>query len=220
MSEYPKEYGTSTDLDDLNTYQPYPAAAISMDTPVDSLGERYRLIVEFDLSSSYAYDAKLVDYPNAWEAYYDETPAPAYTPENAVKLQEAIKFWLYMNEGETVNFDDTFDSNGVFSHGEEIRIDAPRISPYMREGGGTYENPNATWDQEVYDRVTNNGADPLPLLEMDSDRPISDRAIDKPQISHMYSAEQLARREYEISRAIPKSEYDWGGPYASGKNTY
>lgn len=220
MSEYPKEYGVTADLEDLNTYQPYPAAAITMETPVDSLGERYRLIVEFDLSSEEAYDAKVAEYPDAWEAYYDEAPVPAYSPENALRLQESIKFWLYMNEGETINVDETFDSNGVFSQGEEVRVEAPRISPYMSESGGTYEHPNATWDQEVYNRVTNDGADPLPLLETDSSREVSSRTVDRPQIADMYSAEQLARREYELHRSSPVSQYDHYGPYATGKNTY
>lgn len=216
--EFPREYGTSSDLEDLNTYQPYPAAAITMDSPVDSLGERYRLVVEFDLSSEEAYDDMVTEYPDAWEAYYDETPTPAYTSENALKLQEAIKFWLYMDDGETINVDPSFDS--VFSQGEEIRIDAPRVSPYMSESGGTYENPDAVWNQEVYDNVTTDGTDPIPLLETDGSRDVADRIIDKPQIGEMYSAYQLARREYELHRSSPVSQYDWGGSYATGKNTY
>lgn len=218
MSEYPREYGATEDLSDLNTYQPYPAAAITMNSPVDSLGERYRLVVEFDLSSEEAYDAMVTEYPDAWDAYYDEAVAPAYSPENAVKLQEAIKFWLYMDDGETVNVDPSFDS--VFSQGEEIRVDAPRVSPYMRESGGTYENPDAAYNQDVYDRVTNGETEPIPLLETDSSRDVADRAIDKPQLLDMYSSYQLARSEYELHRSSPVSQYDQFGPYATGKNTY
>lgn len=200
------------------TFQPTPAAAITMDTPVDSLGERYRDIVEFDLSSESVYDSMLVDYPDAWSAYYDEV-APAYTPENAVKLRDAIKFWLYITESETINVE-PYASGGIYSDGEEIRVEAPRLNPYMSESGGTYENPNATYDQTVYNSVTSNGTVPLPLVTMDGEKSVSDRATDKPQLASMYSAEQLAMVEYEISRAAPKSQYDQFGPYATGKNTY
>lgn len=213
-----RDYGTDG-LDTINLYQPTPAAAITMDAPVDSLGERYRNIVEFDLSSQEVYAAMLVKYPEAWSSYYDEV-APSYTPENSVKLNEAIKFWLYITDSETINVEDYAFGDGLYSDGEEVRVDAPRLSPYMSEGGGTYENPNAAYDQEVYDRVTTNGTVPLPLLEMDGDKDVSSRTVDKPQLSSMYSAEQLAMVEYEISRAAPKSQYDQFGPYATGKNTY
>jgi hypothetical protein len=219
-----EEYGGVTDLDTLNTYQPVPAAKITLDTPVDSLGERYRKVVEFDLSSEEAYDEMVTLYPTAWDLYYEGTDfagsAPAYSPEDAVRLQEAIKFYLYSTESETINVEDSAYISGIISDGEEIRIDAPRVSPYMSESGGTYENPDAFYNQEVYDRVTNDGVDPLPLAVADGVRAVSDRIVDKPQLSDMYSTEQLAMLEYEISRATPKSEYDHFGPYATGKNTY
>jgi hypothetical protein len=208
---------------EINNYQPYPAAAISMDTPVDSLGERYRSIVEFDLSSVVSYDAFVTKYPTAWDAYYGpELPAldaPSYSPENALKLQEAVKFYLYMNEGETINVE-PYDYGGLLSDGDNILVTAPSITPYAAESGGAYENPNAFYDQDVYDRVTNNGTEALPLLEMDSARDINARAVDKPQLLEMYSTEQLAMKEYEVSRNTPVSDYDWGGSYATGRNTY
>ena len=215
-----RDYGD--ELESLNTHQPHPAAAITMDTPVDSLGERYRLIVEFDLSSEEAYDEMVTRFPDAWDSYYGpEEPAlvaPAYSPENALALKEAIKFWLYMNEGETANVDETFDS--VFSQGEELRVDAPRVSPYMSESGGTYQNPDAVWNQEVYDSVTNNGTEPIPLVPTDSSRDVADRVDVNPNLSEMYSTYQLARQEYELHRNLPSTEYDYYGPYATGKNTY
>lgn len=224
MPTFPREYGVTEDTESINTYQPTPAAAITMNTPVDSLGERYRKIVEFDLSSAESYDAMVVKYPNAWGLYYDGTAfagaAPAYTPEDALRLQEAIKYYLYTTESETANVDFSTFIDGLIDDADEIRVDAPRLHPYMSESGGTYENPDAAYNQEVYDRVTNDGVDPIPLLETDSSRLIIDRVADKPHLASMYSAEQKTMFEYQISRATPKSEYDQFGSYAVGKNTF
>lgn len=209
----------------VEEFQPTPAAAISMNTPVDSLGERYRSIIEFDLSSEEVYDAMVVKYPTAWDLYYDGTDfagsAPAYTPEDAVRLQEAIKYYLYTTETETANVAfSTYIEGLMIDDADEIRVDAPRLHPYMSESGGTYENPDAAYNQEVYDRVTNDGVDPIPLLPTDGSRAIADRLVDKAYLGDMYSTEQQAMLEYQISRAAPKSEYDQFGSYATGKNTF
>ena len=208
---------------ELNKYQPVPAAAVTMDTPVDSIGERYRDVVEFDLSSEVAYDSFVAKYPDAWDAYFGpENPAivtPAYSAENAVSLKEAIKFYLYVNEGETINVVD-YVRGGIYSPEEAVRVDAPRISPYAAESGGAYENPDSFYDSEVYSNVTSGETIPIPLLPTDGSRDVSDRVTDKPHLSGMYSSEQLAMKEYEINRASPKTEYDNFGPYAVGRNTY
>jgi hypothetical protein len=207
----------------LNKDQPVPAAAITLDTPVDSYGERYRDIVEFDLSSPTAYASIVTRFPNAWDSYYGpEIPSivtPAYSDENAVLLREAVKFYLYINEGETINVD-LYAPGGLISDGEAIRSDSPRISPYTAEGGGAYENPNAFYDQAVYNSVTSNGTQPIPLLPTDGSRDMADRAVAKPYLSDLYSSAQLLMKEYEVTKASPKTEYDWGGSYSSGRNTY
>lgn len=211
--------GENTELTaEINKQQPYPAGFINMDAPVDAMGERYRVITEFDLSSEAAYDSMLEKYPDAWKTYYDED-APEYSEENALKLQEAIKFYLYISDGETANVE-IYESGGIISIDGVALSDAPAMpSPYASQGGA-YENPNAFHDREVYDTVTNGGVNPLPTVTLNSEVTISSRTTDKAHLAEMYSEEQLAMKEYETTKAAPKSPYDWGGPYATGKNTY
>lgn len=216
-------------LDVINKQQPYYSGSIEMAAPVDAAGERYRNIVEFDLTDSDVYDDMLAKYPTAWVEYYDDS-APGYSAENAVKLQEAIKFHLYINEGESANVvpflvesgeeeEIAFEVyEGIISNYEGAFKDAPRISPYMKESGGTYEHPNAFYDQTVYGNVESSGF--LPLVIMDGDTAINDRVAVNANLADMYSVEQLALKEYQTSRATPKSQYDWGGSYSTGKNTY
>ncbi len=184
---------------------------IVKDTPIDSLGERYRDIVDFDLTSEEVYDDLVADYPDAWDAYYSTGAAPAYSYENASSFKDALAFYLYITEDETYQYVASEDSTD--------------FAPYIREEGsspGTYENPDAYYNQDVYDRVTNSGADPLPRVEMDGDKVIgaNNLTTDKPQYAEMYSTEQLAATEYETVKKGPKTAYDWGGAYATGKNTY
>jgi len=179
---------------------------------IDSLGEKYRNIVEFDLNSEAAYDDIVSQYPNAWDEYFGgSSGAPDYSFENAQKLQEALAFFLYVSDGET--YDDI---------AAEESID---FAPYIREEGsstGTYENPDAFYDTDVYNRVTNDGADPVPRVELNGERTVgsvlgSGRDVN---YSDLYSSEQLNSTEYETVRNGPKSFYDWGSPYATGKKTY
>lgn len=184
---------------------------IVKDTQIDSLGERSRDIVEFDLNSEEAYDDIVAEYPDAWDTYYSTGSAPAYTYENAVALKEALAFYLYITEDETYQ--------------DVIAEESIDFAPYIREEGsstGTYENPDAFYDPEVYDRVTNGGVDPVPRVELNGDKVVgaNDLTTEKPQYADMYSSEQLASTEYETVRKGPKTAYDWGGPYATGKNTY
>lgn len=212
-----------------------PAAGITMGAPVDAMGERYRLIVEFDLNSKDAYDEMVDTYPAAWVEYYGEgTSVPGYSLENALKLQEALKFWLYMNEGETANvvpYNKGFISSSTeeeeSENGSPVYIDdaqaafknTPRISPYTQRDG-TYENPNATYDQEVYSLVVNGEELPVVhgnggLLTIDSDK-----LTDKPQYSVMYSSGYRSMLEYEATQKLPTTPWEYGGSYHTGKNTY
>ena len=179
---------------------------------IDSLGEKYRDIVEFDLNSSVSYDSIVSTYPTAWDTYFGgSSGAPSYSSENALKLKEAIAFYLWISEDE--------------SYEDVAAIPSIDFSPYIREEGsstGTYENPNAFYDVDVYNRVTDNGANSLPRVDLGGDRVISasldsGRSVD---FSTLYSSEQLGSTEYETVRKGPKSVYDWGGPYATGKKTY
>lgn len=212
------DYNTSPD--ELNLGYPVDDAGnrilpadqeIVKDTPIDSLGERYRDIVEFDLNSEAAYDGIVTDYPDAWDAYYGTGAAPAYSYENALALKDAVAFYLYITEDET--YQDVPAERAV------------DFAPYIREEGssiGTYENPDAYYDEDVYNRVTNDGADPVPRVEMDGSKIVGagNLTTEKPQYTEMYSAEQLASTEYETVRKGPRTAYDWGGAYATGKNTY
>lgn len=103
--------------------------------------------------------------------------------------------------------------------------DSLDFSPYARDTGNgvqTLENPNAFYDMDVYNSVTNNGANPLPKVQMDGDKVIgaNNLTTEKPQYADMYSAQQLAATEYKTTQELPQSAYDWGGPYATGKHTY
>lgn len=179
---------------------------------IDSLGEKYRDIVEFDLNSEAAYDGIVSTYPDAWDTYYGgSSGAPDYTPDNALQLKEALAFYLWITEDE--------------EYGEIPAEESIDFAPYIREEGsgtGTYEHPNAFYDTDVYNRVTNDGDDPLPRVELNSERTIasttgSGRDVDYAEI---FSAEQLQSTEYETVRKGPQSFYDWGGPYATGKKTF
>jgi hypothetical protein len=209
---------------EINKQQPYPAGFITMAAPVDAQGERYRTTVEFDLTSPDAYAVMVAKYSSAWPEYYG-TSAPQYSPAAAAKLQEAIKFWLYINDGEVANVDfptnlshedvTTSTEGGIVSLDENFFRPSPRVSPYTQDGGSTYENPNAVHDQAVFDNVTSGGLNPLPKVTMNSEKLISGR-----KNASLYSAEQQSMREYQVSKAAPKSPYDYGGPYNTGGNTY
>lgn len=199
---------------EINKQQAYPAGFIDMAAPVDAMGERYRSVVEFDLSDSAAYTAIATAYSDAWDTYYGTGAAPAYSHENALKLQEAVKFWLYISDGETANVE-AYASGGIISKDNDALVSQPRISPYTAESGSTYENPNVFYDQTTYDNVTTDGANPIPHVQMNGERAISSR-----KNASLYSAEQQAMKEYQITKAAPKSPYDWGSPYNTGGNTY
>lgn len=184
--------------------------------PINSSGDKVNT-VEFDHTSEAAYDAIAAEYPNAWDTYYDDgiSPAPAYSLENADKLQTAVNFYLYVNP--EARLEEEFL--------QTPSLDSVDLAPYIREEGssvGTYENPDAFYDEDVYDRVTSGGTVALPRVELDGSRTINAKADSGRDVdfAQLFSSEQLNSTEYETVRKGPRSAYDWGGAYASGKNTY
>ena len=204
--DYTSGTGEDFNEDIENVEQTYTLALDSHTNP-DSRTLRYEDLTNFDTTSEDYYTYILDKYPDAWADYYGGS-APAYSEDNAVKLQEAFAFYLYINEDFTES---------------RVADESVEIAPYIESEGtsvGTYENPDAFYNPEVYDRVTNDGADEIPRVQLNGEKIISSRTTDKPHLADIYSAEQLASTEYETTRNGPKSMHDWGGPYATGGNTY
>lgn len=213
-----RDYGNNPD-EGFN-YQPYVAASNVNATPVDSQGERYATIIDFDVSSADVY-SKIKDevlYQTAWDTYFDEENGipQTYTPENALKLREAVKFYLYFNDDEIVNYDPTYPSDGVWSEGEKVRqnsVGITRMAPF--------ENPAVFHDYDQY--VSSIGGDvdnpqPIPLIVPDGTKGAVVTA-DKPWMAEVVTSEYLTLNEWESTKRSPKTEYEFGGAYSVGKNS-
>lgn len=232
-----KDYG---DMDYEYGSTPYVASSNRNRAPVDSQGERYTNTgksFDFVYRNEESYNELVGDYKQAWISYFEiethdengqEIPfsMPAYSEENAQKLQDVIRFALYMDSEEEVNVELTNDGepirgHGVWSEGEKIRNDSPRFSPYAGQDG-SYENPETFYNQELYDEVTDNGQDPIPTLEMDGDRIIltNTELSERPHLAEVWSSDYREGTEYESVRRGPKTPWEWGGPYATGKRSH
>src|SRR5690554_6177003 len=158
----------------VSTNQPHPGVLIEQNTPTKSYRQPFVDGVEFDTSEA-TWDALLESYPKAWTTYYNET-APSYSEENAVRLGEAIRFWQYMNVGETVTYQKGANEN-TYGSGEN------GVETYAPEGAdsGTYTHPDGFYDPGTYARTVgrdNDGnVDPdavgqLPRVELGGSRVI------------------------------------------------
>lgn len=206
----------------MNT--PKPGTKIVQDTPTKAYREPYVEGVEFDHSAA-TWTELTTKYPNAWTTYYNE-PLPAYSAENSVKLGEAIRFWQYMNVGETITYDKDFNGN-TYGSGET------RVATYAPEGAnsGTYSHPDGFYDPGVYSRTVgrdNNGdidptmAGELPRVGLDGGRVIGEGPLADlsggaaPLGTALFSEEYVDLTEYKTTHRVPTTPYEWGGPYAVG----
>jgi len=137
---------------DSPTNAPDVGRALIDKVPIDARTEPYREIVQFDLSSSDSYNSIVAKYPDAWNAYYETGAAPAYSPDNAVKLQSAISFWLYMSAGEYI------DASGNLISPETAQQIAGKedhdFDPYNKDPGSgisTLNIPQIYFDPKAYD---------------------------------------------------------------------
>lgn len=224
MNNQLRFYGELPPELELNKQGPFPGVRHST-TQTDSYGERFRDIVEFNRSDPASVAALFAKYPEAWQAFYDEvapTPlvpvgaSPEQVFEVGTKLYDAIHFWLYITEDETISLIRPPDP-GQFSviepDNEQSFETQPRIAPYPP---GQLENPNAFHDQEVFDRVTNNGADPLPLVDSNGWR-IMSNVVAGSTVAGLLSAPQLGMTEYETTHNVFSSPYDYGGMYSASR---
>jgi len=139
---------------DSPTNAPNAGQSLTDNAPIDARTEPYRNIVQFDLNSETAYNDIVTKYPDAWNAYYETGAAPAYTYANALKLQDALSFWLYMNA------DYYIDSAGNLvppetTHQNTAATDY-NFDPYNVEPGtgiGTLENPQIFFDPTAYENT-------------------------------------------------------------------
>lgn len=202
---------------------PHPGTKITQKTPTVAYRDKITPVAEFDVNSKAAYDQMVIDFPNAWDEYFGGSGgAPAYTPEDAVKLQEAVRFWQYMNIGEDILEEPTNQTEADAWaaqnrwHSEHATTFAPKA------GDAAYENPEAFYDPEVYDRQVvpdgDGNRDPqgLERLPLDSAQTIS--AHDPKD--DVFDTEYLGMTEYETTHRSPANPYEWGGEYAVGKNVY
>lgn len=193
---------------------PHPGTSITQDTPTKAYREGYIKGVEFDHSEA-TWDKLVDEFPAAWEAYYNETQ-PSYSEENSVKFGEAIRFWQYMNVGETITYSKEFNEN-TYGNGED------KVATYAPEGAdsGTYSHPDGFYNPEVYANTL--GPDnELPRVEYGGERVIGlgqtaefDDGV-RPVGTELFSDEYTDLTEYKTTHRPPNTPYEWGGPYAIG----
>jgi len=208
--------------------------AITQSGMIDGSGERFRNKYEFDLNDADAYEAAWTAYPNAWDVYLGtagETFADhAFSGTTEVEgeefsnpqvLLQAINFYIYTT-GEDALFAEAQEETlvtQVGANGVPLN-DSGRLQSfdkYVRDEGsgvGTYENPNAFYDPEVYDNVVSSDGF-LPRIIMDGEQTLSSKYVGQPVLD-VLTTEEKNRTEYENVINGPQSAYSWGSAYASG----
>ncbi|MFA5626244.1 MAG: hypothetical protein WC965_02050 [Thiohalomonadaceae bacterium] len=212
---------------------PRPDTEITQDTSTNAYRDQYTPVAEFDVNSKEAYDL-LANYTNgtykdAWNEYYGTGNAPAYSVENAYKLQEAIKFWKYVNVGEEIS---TFpmgesDDNTDFlarsvvgdawaeknSWGSRDGKTKP-VQTFVEDGEKVaYLHPNEFYDGELHARAVSNGYSK-------KTQDINGEVAIASDPQGLFSAGYTSKTEYATTHASPKTGYEWGGEYAVGRNSY
>lgn len=205
---------------------PKPGTSILQDTRTKSYREPYAPGVEFVIDSQGVYSEFAGKYPHAWVEYYGGVSQPSYSPENAVKFQEAIRFWEYNNIGETVTFPkpalpNTYGAPELPATGEDVKQPSWVANFAPRGGDATYENPEAFYDGNVYARTVGKNSDgtsgatgELPRAILNGSRQIADNPND------IFSSGYVTKTEYETTYSVPKTPYEWGGEYATSKRRY
>lgn len=202
---------------------------------IDGSTEQYRLKYEFDTSNPEAYEAAWEKYPSAWDVYlgtsgknfantpFDgETEVEGELASNPQVLLQAISFYIY-TEGEDVLFAEAqrevLQLRVANSTDGIPLVDDGRIrtfEKYIRDEGsgvGTYENPNAFYDPEVYDAVVSTDGY-LPRVTLNGSQTLEDKYVGQP-ILNVLTPDEKSRTEYENVVKGAESEYGWGSPYAS-----
>jgi hypothetical protein len=209
---------------------------ISQAGRIDGSTERYRTKYEFDTSSESAYEAAWVAYPSAWDVYVGTSGATSSIipfsgnteiegelVSNPVALLRAISFYIY-TEGEDTLFAEAQREELKFrvlssTDGTPL-VDDGRIrsmEKYITERGsgtGTYENPDAFYNPEVYDNVVSSDGF-LPRVVLDGSQTLADKYAGQPVLDVLTTNEK-ARTEYENVTKGAESEYGWGSSYATG----
>jgi hypothetical protein len=210
--------------------------AISQNGSIDGSTERYRIKYEFDVSSPTEYENAWTQYPSAWDVYlgttgknFGNTPFSGETlvdgkllPNSQVLLQ-AISFYVY-TEGEDTLFAEAQQEVLRFrvlsaTDGTPL-VDDGRIRSLERyitetgSGTGTYENPDAFYNPEVYDNVVSSDGF-LPRVILDGSQTLANKYVGQPVLEVLTTAEKN-RTEYENVINGAESEYGWGSAYSTG----
>ena len=216
-----------------------PVETISQAGVIDGSTERFRVKYEFDVNDAAAYEAAWTSYPSAWDIYLGVTGKTFANTDfsgtttveeeilpNPVVLQQAINFYIYTT-GEDSSFTEAQQeilvTAAVATDSQQFR----RLENYIPETGsgiGTYENPNAFYDPDVYNRVVD-ASDNLPRVSLDGSQTISYKYNSSDSVVNVMTSTTLSRTEYQAVINGPDSAldtvensgfYDWGGPYATG----
>jgi len=210
--------------------------AISQAGRIDGSTEQFRVKYEFDVSSPEAYENAWTAYPSAWDVYlgtsgknFSNTPFSGETLvegkilPNAQVLLQAISFYIY-TEGEDTLFAEAqrevlkvraVDATDGVPLVDDGRIRA--MEQYITDRGtgtGTYENPDAFYNPEVYDNVVSSDGF-LPRVVLDGSQTLADKYAGQPVLDVLTTNEK-ARTEYENVTKGAESEYGWGSQYATG----
>lgn len=210
--------------------------AITQVGNIDGSTERYRVKYEFDVSSPTEYENAWTQYPSAWDVYlgttgknFSNTPFSGETlvegkllPNSQVLLQ-AISFYVY-TEGEDTLFAEAQREVlqlRVANATDGIPlVDDGRIrtfEKYIRDEGsgvGTYENPDAFYNPEVYDNVVSSDGF-LPRVTLNGSQTLASK-YEGEAVLEVLSTDAQLQTEYENVRSLSDSTYGWGSPYASG----
>ena len=210
--------------------------AITQTGRIDGSTERYRNSYEFDTSNPQAYQQAWLDYPSAWDVYFGTTGKTfANTPfegtaelegkllQNPQILLQAISFYIY-TEGEDILFAEAqrevLELRVASSTDGIPLVDDGRIramEQYITDRGtgiGTYENPDAFYNPEVYDNVVSSDGF-LPRVTMSGSQTLSSKYAGEAVLEVLSTDAQL-QTEYENVLNLSDSTYGWGSPYATG----
>lgn len=212
---------------------PTPGIEIVQKTGTKSYRDMYSPGVEIDAMSAKSYNDLKSEFPGAWDSYFGGTSgAPGYTPENALKLQEAVRFWEYMNVGEIVTQLVPTDTGEVDEVTEEPimrqgTIEEPKAFagntiadaryPYFKEGA--LLRPEAFYDPEAYASTTTTSNDDLAGVDtvLASTGVNSDRTLGSDPLN-IFSPGYENLTEYNTTRRVAETPYEWGSEYSVGRN--
>jgi len=208
--------------------------SVTQNGVIDGSGERFRNKYQFDVNDENAYEQAWVDYPNAWDVYLGTvgetfsdhafngvTEVEGEELSNPQVLLQAINFYIYTTgedplfaeaQEEQLETQSTVDGVPLSDSGRLQSFDK-----YVRDEGsgvGTYENPNAFYDSEVYDNVVSSDGF-LPRVTMNGEQTLSTK-YDGDVVLDVLTTEEKNRTEYENVLNGPDSAYGWGSPYATG----